>query len=115
ALGATHMVTGSYQHRGNRLRITARIIDLASGDAVADAKVDGPLEDIFSLQDGIVAALAAELQVPIASEMRALGHETSSLEAYRAYTDGWLKIESFDTDLVPEAIDDFTRAIVLDP
>jgi tetratricopeptide (TPR) repeat protein len=115
-LGVSLIVTGSYQYSGQRLRITTRIVDLAKGEAVADAKVDGPIADIFSLQDGIVPALVHELRIPAAPRApRAGGHETSNLEAYRAYTEGWLKIESLDTDLVPAAIEDFARAIALDP
>jgi DNA-binding winged helix-turn-helix (wHTH) protein/tetratricopeptide (TPR) repeat protein len=116
ALGVSLVVTGSYQYSGQHLRITSRIVDLASGEAVADAKVDGPLSGIFSLQDGIVPALVRELHIPTASRpARGGGHETSNLEAYRAYTEGWLKIESLDTDQVPAAIDDFARAIARDP
>jgi adenylate cyclase len=116
ALGVSLIVTGSYQYSGHHLRITTRIVDLASGEPVADAKVDGPLADIFSLQDGIVPALVHELHIPAAPRpARGGGHETSNLEAYRAYTEGWLKIESLDTDEVPGAIDDFSRAIALDP
>jgi DNA-binding winged helix-turn-helix (wHTH) protein len=116
ALGAGLVVTGSYQRRGTRLRITARVLDLQSGDAVADAKVDGQLDDVFLLQDGIVRALAREMSVPGAPPAGRSGvGETSSLEAYRAHTEGWLKIESLDTDLVRASIADFERAIRLDP
>ena len=116
ALDASLLVTGSYQRVGPLLRITARLVDLASGEAIADAKVDGPLEDVFTLQDGIVAAFARELGVPGFAHPPRLGvRETSNLEAYRAYTEGWLKIESLDTDLVPDAIADFARAIARDP
>ena len=41
--------------------------------------------------------------------------ETSSLDAYRAYTEGWLKIESLDTTLISDSIRDFERAIAIDP
>jgi DNA-binding winged helix-turn-helix (wHTH) protein/tetratricopeptide (TPR) repeat protein len=117
ALGATLIVTGSFQRIGSLLRITARLVDLANGEAIADAKVDGPLEDVFTLQDGIVTAFARELGVPAASSSatRFGVRETSNLEAYRAYTEGWLKVESLDTDLVGAAIADFERAITLDP
>jgi TolB-like protein len=41
AVGARLVVTGSFQRSGPHLRITARLIDLAQGEALADAKVDG--------------------------------------------------------------------------
>jgi DNA-binding winged helix-turn-helix (wHTH) protein/Flp pilus assembly protein TadD len=116
ALDASLLVTGSYQRVGPLLRITARLVDLTNGEAIADAKVDGPLEDVFTLQDGIVAAFARELDVPGFAHPPRLGvRETSNLEAYRAYIEGWLKIESLDTDLAPDAIADFTGAIARDP
>ncbi|MFI5177788.1 MAG: winged helix-turn-helix domain-containing tetratricopeptide repeat protein [Vicinamibacterales bacterium] len=115
ALGATLVVAGSYQRIGPQLRITARVVDLENGEAIADAKVDGPLEDVFTLQDGIVTAFARELGVPAAATSTRLGvRETSNLDAYRAYTEGWLKVESLDTDLIGAAIADFERAIARD-
>ena len=114
ALGVPLVVAGSFQYSGHQLRITTRIVDVALGEAVAEAKVDGALVDIFSLQDGIVPLLARELRWPAASRGRRRAAETSNLEAYRAYTEGWLKIETLDTGLVPNAIADFERAIALD-
>lgn len=115
ALGASLIVTGSYQRHDTRLRITARVMDLDRGEAIADAKVDGRLSDVFTLQDDIVAAFARELGVRRAAAPRPVARETSNLEAYRAYIEGWLKLEALDTDLVPAAVADFERAIDADP
>jgi tetratricopeptide (TPR) repeat protein len=116
ALGVSLVVTGSFQRIGPQLRITARIVDLESGEAIADAKVDGPLQNVFALQDGIVSAFAHELGLPAALQpRRSAARETSSLEAYRRYTEGWLKLETLDTSLVADAIRDFERAVELDP
>jgi DNA-binding winged helix-turn-helix (wHTH) protein len=116
AVGASLIVTGSYQRIGPNLRITARLVDLASGEAVADAKVDGLVEDVFRLQDGITVAFARDLGLPAVPRAGRLGvRETSSLDAYRAYTEGWLKIETLDTGLISDSIRDFERAIAIDP
>lgn len=115
ALGARLMVTGAYQRSGSSLRITARLVDLSRGEALADAKVDGQIEDVFSLQDGIVLAFAHELGVPLAPGGARVGvRETASLEAYRAYIEGWLKIESLDLEQNTAAMRDFQRAIEID-
>lgn len=115
-LGAQFIVTGSYQRSGTALRITARIVDVTAGEAVADAKVDGPIHDVFRLQDSIVSSFARELGVTLPVSPNRLGvRETSSLDAYRAYTEGLLKTESLDTELVNASIADFKRAIELDP
>lgn len=116
AIGARLMVTGGFQRSGPHLRITARVVDLAGGDVLADAKVDGLLAEVFSLQDGIVRSFARELGLPAgAAEPRIGVRETNSLEAFRAYTEGWLKLESLDLSLNEAAMRDFERAIAVDP
>ena len=116
ALDVDLVASGSYQWSGGHLRITARVVDRRTGETVADAKVDGALDDVFALQDGIVSAFARALGVPApAGARRSAGRETSNLQAYQAYIEGWLKIESLDTDLVRASIRDFERAIRLDP
>ncbi|MBK5297957.1 MAG: winged helix-turn-helix domain-containing protein [Vicinamibacteria bacterium] len=117
ASGLDLLVVGSYQRAGDGLRITARAIDAATGEAVAHAKADGPLADVFRLQDTIVTQLLAGLQVPVtvAAAARIGVRETSSLDAYRALTEGRLKLETLDAADVPAAIGDFERALALDP
>jgi DNA-binding winged helix-turn-helix (wHTH) protein len=66
ALRVRLAVVGSFQRNGERVRITARVVDVVSGEAVADAKVDGRLDDIFELQDQVAAQFAKELGVAAA-------------------------------------------------
>jgi adenylate cyclase len=106
-------VVGSFQRAGSRLRITARVVEAATGEATAEAKADGPLEQVFELQDKLVAQFADALGMAT-KQPRSLG-DTSSLEAYRAFTEGRVRLESLDASLVPAAIADFERAIELDP
>jgi len=116
ALGAGKLVTGSFQRNGPNIRITARVVDLDNGEAIADAKVDGPLADIFTIQDHIVATFAQELGVTTLRHPAKLGvRETSNLDAYRAFIEGNLKIESLSASQVRASIADFERAISLDP
>lgn len=106
-------VVGSFQRAGNRLRITARVVDAATGEATAEAKADGPIDQVFELQDRIVGQFADVLWAG-GRQIRTVA-DTSSLEAYRAYTEGRVKLESLDASFVPAAIEDFERAIALDP
>lgn len=112
ALHVRLAVIGSFQTAGDRIRITARVVDVVSGDAVADAKVDGPLDAIFALQDEVASQFAAELGLAGS----ATGHrrETASLEAYRAVMEGWLRVETLDVRELPHAIADFERAVAID-
>ena len=57
ALGARWVVAGGYQRIGDRLRITARLVDAPNGGVAATAKVDGAFADLFDLQDRIVGEL----------------------------------------------------------
>jgi len=116
ALDVTHVVTGSYQRSGSQLRITARIAHLQSGEAIADAKVDGPLDEVFALQDRIAGDFARGLGLPAGPAPARPGvRETASLDAYRAVIEGNLKIESLDTAQVRASIADFEHAIAIDP
>jgi DNA-binding winged helix-turn-helix (wHTH) protein/Tfp pilus assembly protein PilF len=109
-------VVGSFQRAGDRLRIMARVVDARSGEALADAKADGLLEQVFDLQDRIVAQFAETLGGTRSDAgMRRTFRETSSLEAYRAFTEGRIRLETLDASGVAAAIDDFERAIALDP
>ena len=109
-------VVGSFQRAGTRLRITARVVDAATGEAVSEAKADGPMEKVFDLQDRIVTQFAETLGMnkPQGGSRRSVG-DTSSLEAYHAFTEGRVRLESLDASLVPAAVADFERAVSLDP
>ena len=115
-LSIDRAVVGSFQRVGDRLRITARIIDVVSGECLADAKADGPLDQVFDLQDRIVSQFTDALGAgkPGPAERRHY-RETSSLEAYQAFTEGRVRLESLDAARVPGAIADFERAVALDP
>src|SRR5262249_5928706 len=91
------------------------IVDVVSGQALADAKVDGPLETIFALQDQVVAQFASELGLTPASGTPDSARDTASLEAYRAFSEGWMRLESLDVREMPGAIADFERAVAADP
>jgi DNA-binding winged helix-turn-helix (wHTH) protein/tetratricopeptide (TPR) repeat protein len=107
-------VVGSFQRSGDRLRITGRVVDVSTGETRADAKADGALEQVFELQDRVVAQLAEALGTSQARSVQGRHRETSSLEAYQAFTEGRVRLESLDSARVPGAIADFERAIALD-
>lgn len=111
------VVVGSFQRSGDRLRITARVVRAATGETVADAKADGPLAEVFNLQDRIVSQFASDLGLSAgpATTTRLRIRETANLEAYRAFTEGRLRLEALDASLVPAAMADFERAIAMDP
>ena len=60
-LGVSWIVAGGFQRVGNQVRITARIVNVETGTTRETVKVDGRLDEIFSLQDRIVAELSGGL------------------------------------------------------
>ena len=60
-LGARWVVTGGYQRLGSQLRITARLVDTASGLVARTMKADGALDEIFDLQDRIATELTTDV------------------------------------------------------
>ena len=116
SLGARYAVVGSVQRNAAQVRITARVVDVSSGEALADAKVDGAIDDIFDLQDQVVAQFSEELGIASGSpaRTRAGARDTPSLDAYRAFTEGSLRLESLDVRQIPQAIADFERAVATD-
>ncbi len=61
-LGAAWLVTGGYQRIGDRMRITARVVDTETGSIATGVKVDGPVADLFALQDRVVYELDAAFE-----------------------------------------------------
>ena len=115
-LHARLAVTGSYQRNGDRIRITARVVDVVRGEALADAKVDGALDGIFALQDEVVTQFSRELGVAVAHAGDARIHrDTPSLNAFRAFSEGCVRLESLDVREMPQAIADFESAAAADP
>ena len=59
--GVTWLVDGTLQRMGDRLRITTRVVDVATGAVAFSTRVDGTFGDLFDIQDEVGAALAAGL------------------------------------------------------
>ncbi len=60
-VGARWVVSGGYQRMGDRLRITARLVDVETATVVRSARVDGQESELFALQDRVAADLAGGL------------------------------------------------------
>jgi adenylate cyclase len=89
-LGVTHVLEGSVRKAGNRVRITAQLIDGAKGDHVWAARYDRDLTDIFEIQDEISKEIVRALRVKLmASEEQAIEKRaTQNPQAYNLYLMG---------------------------
>lgn len=83
-LGVQYVLEGSVRRDGDRVRITAQLIDGLSGKHVWADRYDGDLKDIFALQDQITMKIITELRGKMVSggEVRSLARGTKNLEAY---------------------------------
>ncbi|HEY1561227.1 MAG TPA: TIR domain-containing protein [Caulobacteraceae bacterium] len=86
-LGVSHVLEGSVRKAGNRVRITAQLIDGAAGDHLWAERWDRDLTDIFALQDEISQAIVAALKVRLLPEEKKAIEErgTENLEAHKLY------------------------------
>jgi adenylate cyclase len=86
-LGVSHVLEGSVRKAGNRVRITAQLIDGAKDDHVWAARYDRDLTDIFEIQDEISKAIVEALQVKLLpAEKKAIAQRgTSNVDAYNLY------------------------------
>ncbi len=86
-LGVSHVLEGSVRKAGNRVRITAQLIDGTKGDHVWAARYDRDLTDIFEIQDEISKAIVDALKVKLLpAEKKAIENRgTSNVDAYNLY------------------------------
>ncbi len=86
-LGVSHVLEGSVRKAGNRVRITAQLIEAASDSHIWAERYDRDLTDIFALQDEISRAIVDALKIRLApEEKKAIAHRsTTNPEAYQLY------------------------------
>ncbi len=86
-LGVSHVLEGSVRKVGDRVRITAQLIDGAAGDHIWAERYDRDLTDIFALQDEISEAIVKALKLRLApEEKKAIERRgTDNAEAYNLY------------------------------
>ncbi len=117
ALPATWIVWGGYQKVGLRIRITAHFSRTATGDSMGSIKADGTLEDIFYLEDQIVAGLLDVLSISLSdAEKRKIEKpETTSVQAYEYYVRGRQQLNEFGKASLERAKELFEKALAIHP
>src|SRR5947208_7675462 len=64
-LGVAHVVEGSAQRAGNRVRVTAQLIDARTDTHLRVERYDRSLDDVFAIQSDIAKAIAGQLQAKL--------------------------------------------------
>ena len=117
-LKVSHVVLGSVRKAANRVRITAQLIDGATGGHLWARRYDRHLDDIFALQDEIAQSIADTLKVQLLPEERLSGtiHSTTNVQAYQYYLLGRsFYLRGLDQHSLRMAREMFAKAIEIDP
>ena len=115
-LGITYVVEGSVRKAGDRVRISASLIDARTGHHLWAERFDGDLKNIFALQDEVTRKVVSSLAVRLTEQERTtLAHEyTKSIEAYDEFLQGWQLFWVLSKETNPLARAHFQKAVELD-
>ena len=116
-LGVQYLLEGSVRKAGNRVRITAQLIDATTSFHVWAERYDRELQDIFAVQDEVVQKIVAALQVKLTKgeQERTKRPPTTNLEAYDFFLRGLEYRAQRSRETNTQARRMFERAIELDP
>src|SRR5712692_2494908 len=89
-LGVRYVLEGSLRKSGNRIRVTAQLVEAETGNHVWAERYDRDLADIFALQDEITEAVTIAIAPAIAGaeQQRAIRKPPENLDAWAAYQHG---------------------------
>jgi TolB-like protein/Tfp pilus assembly protein PilF len=115
-LNVEHILEGSVRKAGNRIRVTAQLINVTDGFHLWSERYDREMTDIFAIQDEITHAIAGTLRIKLSLETAALRRYQPNLRAYEAYLEAR---EHWHKPTGPESLARFKafvdHAIELDP
>ncbi len=116
-LSVRYILEGSVRKAGNRVRITAQLIDASTDYHLWAERYDGQLDDIFALQDEVIQQIVSALAVKLnpAEQTRVAAVPTQNIEAYDAFVRGRDEYTRRVRAANTQARELFKRAIALDP
>lgn len=116
-LGVRYVLEGSVRRGGDRVRITAQLIEAETGSHLWADHFDGPLADIFELQDRVAISVAGVIEPTLeaAETNRAVRCPTHDLTAYDLYLRAAPLHRSFTREGICEALELLNHAIARDP
>ncbi len=115
-LNAACVLSGSLRRAGNRLRITAQLIQAQTGHSIWAERYDRELKDVFEVQDEIARSISQALRIKLSpQEEKAIAHkQTENPQAYDYYLRGRQFFHQFRRRGFDFARQMFARAIVID-
>jgi len=116
-LGVRYIVEGSVRRSGNRVRITAQLIDAIEDNHLWAERYDRDLEDIFAVQDEVTQAIVTTIEPRVVNTERQLARRkpTDNLNAWEAYQRGLWHIFQYKSEDTIKALEYQQKAVELDP
>jgi adenylate cyclase len=116
-LGVRYALEGSLRKSGNRIRVTAQLVEAETGKHVWAERYDRELADIFAVQDEITEAVTISIAPAIAAaeQQRAMRKSPGNLDSWAAYQRGLWHLEKNTADDITLAEALFREAVDLDP
>jgi adenylate cyclase len=116
-LGVRYVLEGSLRKAGNRIRVTAQLVEAETGKHVWAERYDRDLADIFAVQDEITEAVTIAIAPAIAQaeQHRAIRKPPGSFDAWAAFQRGLWHLSKLNIDDIALAQKCFQQAIDLDP
>lgn len=116
-LGVDTVLAGSVRRAADRLRVTARLVDVAGGSTLFSESFDRRFEDVFAIENEISQAVAGALEVTLAPphgdpRRRAM---PADVQAYEHYLRGRQLFHLLGRENLERARESFARAIEIDP
>jgi len=117
ALAVAHVLEGSVRKQGDRVRVTAQLIQAEDGYHMWSETYDGDFRDVFELQERIARAIVGQLQVVLQGDQqqRLVPVATVNTEAYSLYLQASGIFSRREGPRLPEAIAELEQALKLDP
>jgi len=116
-LNVSSILEGSVQKSGDKIRVTAQLIDVSNGFHLWSGNFDRDLNDVFAIQDEIAAEVVAALKLSLLGESTATlaSDRTDNLDAYTEYLLGVDRMSSIGVVNLNTAIEHMQQAIRIDP
>jgi serine/threonine-protein kinase len=114
-LGVSSVLEGSVRKVGNRVRITAQLINVADGYHLWSETYDRQLEDVFAIQDEISHAIVDALKLRLGSDAETLVAPAKNIEAYTLYLKGRFVFNKDTEPSTRKALDFFQQSLLQDP
>jgi len=112
-LNARYLVEGSVQRSGERLRVTAQLIDSTTGGHLWSLRFDRTVDDIFAVEDEIAKSIATALEVSLDREQHP--YASFGTDAYLAYLQARALLATTRVEDAERAIEHFKHAIEISP